>query len=255
MAASLACFVLRAEVRPPTFDLPDLLLAAGRVTAMSFDFRQKDDNSLDGKGKRAFPCRPGLQQAKRSDSMNKIFTCLVALALVLAASGTARADLLTNGSFQTGDLTGWTDGGNTGWNSVVGGGSDGDGFQVSNGAVGSLSLLDQTVSTFPGSRYRITGWEQNDGGGEFHVLFDGFEGFTDLFTSHSYAPFSFIATASGTSAVLELQTRDDPGFIQFDQLGVDPIPEPASLTMLAMGGVAAATGYIVRRRRRKADVG
>jgi hypothetical protein len=49
MAASLACSVLRAEVRSPAFDLPDLLLAAARVTAMSLDFRQKDNYDPDGR--------------------------------------------------------------------------------------------------------------------------------------------------------------------------------------------------------------
>lgn len=36
----------------------------------------------------------------------KICNGMTALLLVLSASATARADLVTNGSFQTGDLTG-----------------------------------------------------------------------------------------------------------------------------------------------------
>jgi hypothetical protein len=177
---------------------------------------------------------------------------LAAGLLVCAFGGAAKADLLVNGSFQTGDLTGWTDGGNTGWNSVVGGGSDGDGFQVSNGAVGSLSTLSQTVATVPGATYTVSGWEANDGGGQFHVLFDGFEGFTDLFTGHGYAPFSFAVVASGASATLEIRTQDDPGFIQFDEFSVEgaaAVPEPVSLTLLGLGGSALAGATYWRRRR------
>jgi hypothetical protein len=182
----------------------------------------------------------------------KSYWYLGVLTVLLGVQNQARADLVVNGSFETGDLTGWTDGGNTGWNTVVGGAAPGEGsFQVSNGAVGSFSLLSQTLATNPGTLYKIDAWVQNDGGGTFNLVFDGVTLFSDT-GAHPYTLHTVFAVASTGSTVIQTQTRDDPGFIQFDGIhvnAVNSVPEPASMTMLVLGA-GGLLGYTWRRRKK-----
>lgn len=129
---------------------------------------------------------------------------------------------------------------------------DADGFQVSNGAVGSLSLLSQTLTTVPGQLYYIDFWIQNDGSGIFNVQFDGVQVYGEAFVGHAYTEHTVLGFASTASTVLQLQSRDDPGFIQFDAISVNAVPEPGSLTLLGLGVVAVSVGGLVRVVRRKA---
>src|SRR5689334_18970366 len=105
--------------------------------------------------------------------MKKQFLIAFASALVLT-SGAARADLVVNGGFETGDFTGWTLTGNSGFISITNNAHSGS-FAASFGAVGSPTFLSQTLTTTSGTTYTISYWLTNLGGptNEFNVEWNG----------------------------------------------------------------------------------
>ena len=95
----------------------------------------------------------------------------------LAGQATA-ANLIINGSFETGDFTGWTQSGDTDYTGVTGCSSycpeDGS-SQAYFGPVGSLGYISQTFSDVVGATYAVVVWEASDGGSpsEFDIAIDG----------------------------------------------------------------------------------
>ena len=72
-------------------------------------------------------------------------------------------ELISNGDFHTGDFTGYTLGGNTGFTGV-GPGSHGQGTVAFLGAIGSDTFLSQTFATTVGQTYTVSFSLANDGG-------------------------------------------------------------------------------------------
>src|SRR6266702_2978921 len=100
----------------------------------------------------------------------KMISAVAAMGLALGMSGLAHAtELVTNGSFETGDFTGWTLTGNTGFTGVECPGAPfagpGDGAcDAFLGPVGSNGTLSQVLTTIPGRFYSINFDFQPDGG-------------------------------------------------------------------------------------------
>src|SRR6266550_7769931 len=95
---------------------------------------------------------------------------VAAMGLAVGISGPAHAaELIVNGSFETGDFTGWTLTGNTGFSGVECPGAPfagpGDGnCDAFFGPVGSNAILSQTLGTTIGQHYLISFDFQPDGG-------------------------------------------------------------------------------------------
>src|SRR5580698_3077458 len=95
---------------------------------------------------------------------------------------TAHAGLIVaNGSFETGDFTGWTTGGNFSDTEVVTGGfyvytgaEDGSDYAVL-GPVGSDGTLSQTLTTIPAGNYTFSFWLNavGDDPSDFSASWDG----------------------------------------------------------------------------------
>ena len=177
-------------------------------------------------------------------------------AIVLSSYNQAQANTVinvNNGSFETGDFTGWTQTGDSSFNGVTcPGGAPGGSCFAFFGPVGTNGGISQTIATTPGASYIVDFWFQPDGGtpSSFSASFGGT---TLSLTNPPASPFteySFGATATAASTTLAFDFRDDPGFLNLDLVSVNQTPLPAALPLFA-GGLGVM-GLLARRRKRKA---
>jgi hypothetical protein len=171
--------------------------------------------------------------------------------MLSAPQGAVAANLLVNGSFETGDFTGWTLGGNTDPSAAgvqCGGGSFvRDGMcSAYSAAIGTPVTFSQTMSTVAGKAYEIDFWALFDGGNtsSFAATFGG-TSLDNLHNPTGTLNFTSDVVATGSSTTLTFSIRDDPGFIFLDAVNVSPIPEPATFGLLGLGMAAVA----IRRRQ------
>lgn len=189
--------------------------------------------------------------------LNSAFRIAVVTALCLASSAQA-INIVTNGGFETGDFSGWSQFGNTAFTGVVTHPHSGV-FAATFGPVGSLGGISQNISTTPGSLYAVDFWVANEGGtpSEFLFNWDGGAAETDLINSAAfdYTHFSYTLTASSSSTLISFSFRQDPSFMYLDDLNVNataidpnPIPEPASFGLFGLG--LAGLSLVSRKKLR-----
>ena len=186
--------------------------------------------------------------------MKHAFAAAAVMALCASASA---ANLVTNGSFETGNFSGWNFGGNTGATGVTSNfqgvpATDGN-FEGYFGAVGGDTVLSQQLTVSAGATYTIS-FDLDDlsGGGpqDFSASFGG-----ATLVSYTSQPFGTYThesfTAVGGNGDLVFTARQDPSYWLMDNVSVvqtaSPVPEAASSSMMLAG--AALLGFAALRRR------
>ena len=188
----------------------------------------------------------------------KRLAALIPLLICTAPGAHAAANLLANGSFETGDFSGWTVGG-VGISDVIPGGIIPGYDTAEDGSLflytvfeqpGQSQTFSQTFADTPGQVYNVTFW-----------LFDGAFESTDTFsasldgtTALSIAPgafdwtrHGFTFTGTGSDTVEFALGSFDIGWA-FDNASVTAAPEPAAWAMMLVG--FAGLGATLRSRRK-----
>jgi hypothetical protein len=191
----------------------------------------------------------------------KALLAVVALVVLLVGAPTvfASPNLLTNGSFETGDFTGWTEGGNFEDTEVVTGafgsysGAEDGLFYAVLGPVGSDGTLSQTFSDTVGGHYTFSFWfaSVGDNPSDFSASWDGntLLSLSNPNTGVGWTEFSFAATGTGSDTI-QFSFRDDPAYMALDNVsvsqGTGTTPEPSSLLLLGSG--LLTVGGVIRRK-------
>jgi hypothetical protein len=192
--------------------------------------------------------------------MNKQIASIVLAGLAAClAMPSAQANLITNGGFETGDFSGWSQSGDTSTTGVAD-------FAANTGSYGaffangiSLGYLEQSFATVAGQSYTLDYWLANGVGGgagspsSFAVSVDAFATTLASFTNPSafaYTEFTYSFAATGASTTLSFAFYQQPDAWGLDDVSVNAntaaVPEPGTLALLALG----AAGMRMSRRGR-----
>ncbi|WP_332292215.1 PEP-CTERM sorting domain-containing protein [Aquincola agrisoli] len=182
-----------------------------------------------------------------------------AMGLVLAATAAfaapAQANLVTNGSFETADFSGWITTGDSLFNGVQCPGADDSVFAGACSAYfgsGTDSGITQTINVGgAGKTWNLSFAFQPDGAipSSFSVMFGG-QTLLSLTTpaAGGYMLYEFSGLTTGETMTLAFNFVDPVGFLFLDAVSVTAVPEPATMAMMGMG---LAGLFVSRRRLRK----
>lgn len=175
----------------------------------------------------------------------------VALAAALVA-GPAQAQLV-NGGFETGDLSGWTLGGDTGFIGVAEAigrsGNFGAFFGPEN--IGSIA---QSFATVAGVGYRVNFWLALDDSAVPNSFSWSWNGATQGLVltdaaAFNYTSFSLVVTASSALSTLQFNFSNPASFWRLDDVAVSVVPEAPSHALMALGLLAVAAAHSLRHGR------
>ena len=139
-------------------------------------------------------------------------------------------NLISNGSFKSGDFTGWILGGNYGSSAYgpqtyIFGNAESGQFAAGLGSMGSDGTLRQDLLTTAGQHYTLDFWLANASAGanDFTVKWNG-QTLLALVnaSSQGYTEYTFDVTGINGSSHLEFDFREDPSHWSLDNVSVTP---------------------------------
>jgi hypothetical protein len=189
--------------------------------------------------------------------------------IALQASATPITNIVTNGGFETGDFTGWTQSGNTGFTFVDSGAPHSGTYSAFSGPTGSLGYISQSLSTVAGMTYELSFFLENFAGGEgigpiigggpvvdqiFQVFWNGSLIFSipPSASPSTFTQFNFTGlVATGATTDLTFGFRNDPSFWNIDDIsaGISAVPEALSTIWLGVPVVGMFAFLQLRRKR------
>lgn len=183
----------------------------------------------------------------------------IMLASICFAIPQARADLVTNGGFETGDFSGWTASVDPFWSGVDGNAPHSGSFGVFFGNPSSLDALSQSIATTAGVTYQISFWLKVEldvlGTGtpnSFSASFGGVSLFSlsDL-PAQDYKLYTFNVIATANASELAFSAHNEPAFFDLDDVSVDVASVPGPIAGAGLPGLAMALGGVLAWRRRR----
>jgi hypothetical protein len=193
----------------------------------------------------------------------RISLAVVLFALCSVGFVYADSNLVTNGSFETGDFSGWTLSGDSSFVGVCnvstcpGGFAPQDGnFAGYFGPVGDTATISQNIATTPGDSYSLSFYLANPEGGTpnyFAVTFGTSTfSFSNFGVAFGWQQFTLTTLATSDQTPLSFTFRNDPSYWFLDNVSVQPsggtVPEPGTLVLFGSGALALAG--VARRRFR-----
>jgi hypothetical protein len=179
------------------------------------------------------------------------FTWFIAVTIAMSALLPARANLIVNGGFETGDITGWDGSGAV----QIFAGSPPYYTQAGNYAAGFStdnpsnppSTLYQTIPTTPGDVYQLSYWVNpgRPNPNSFEVLWGGAlipgSVLTNIPPPAIYYEYSFDLTATAKDTTVEFEVANYGNETFLDSISVNPVPDAApTLVLLAFATVSIA---------------
>jgi len=179
-------------------------------------------------------------------------------AVALATSFAAKADIVNNGGFETGDFTGWAQFGDTSF-SGVDGADPHDGTYAAFFGPSGIGGITQDIPTLPGRFYTIDFWLQSESDFNGAATPNSFEfdwgGIQEFVLTNApataYTHYTFNLKATSPTTQLKFAFTNVPAFWDFDSVSAR-IPEPGSLALFGLAG--ALLLFALRRREVPAGV-
>jgi hypothetical protein len=141
----------------------------------------------------------------------------------VTVNAAAAQNLAVNGGFETGDFTGWTLSGNTGFTGVGTADVHSGNYSAYLGPIGSDVHLDQVIATTAGDTYQVEFWLLNPGGtpSDFSASFGGTTLMSLVNTSaQGYTEYVFDVATTSSSTDLDFSARQDPSYWYLDDVSV-----------------------------------
>lgn len=177
-----------------------------------------------------------------------------ALGFAAALPAAHAANLLTNGDFETGDLTGWTLTGESDATGI-------DPFAAHGGTYGAYfgptdpGGIEQQIATVAGQTYKVDFWLELDDSAQPNSFTWSWNGvaqspsFVNV-NGFDYVELSTLVKATGAATTVGFTFTNPQSFWLLDDVSVAAaVPEPTSALLMALG-LAVFAGVAVRRRHR-----